>query len=739
MKLTTLKYKNLITNSPLKFSWITLAILFGCLFLTFLATYNTKKIIEKVANADFEFICNDLKIKIDTRLRAHAQLLRSGVALFDVADTVTREDWKKFNESEKISRNLPGIQGIGYSLIIPKNKLKQHIQSFRKNGFPDYNVYPDGDREIYTSIIYLEPFSERNLRAFGYDMFSDSIRRKAMEISRDSNYAVLSGKVLLVQETNEDIQSGTLMYVPVYRKGMQTNTLEERQAAIIGWVYSPYRMTDLLNGILGVWDLPDRNRIGLKIYDNDDISDEALLYDSQRDDKVLNKDKPNLYLKLPIVFNGKKWTLEFTGKNENISILHGVTFIVLISCIIISLLLSALSLALINVNLRARQINLLNSQLEKLNTDKDRFISILGHDLRSPFNSLLGLSEILKKDIRKFDIDEIEKIANGINISARNAYNLLDDLLLWARAQQDNVAFKPQNLSLTDVCNDVLKTLNPTADAKNIAINCSKADHQNVFADSDMLRTVLRNLVSNAIKFTNLGGTINISAAQNSENITIAVSDNGIGIAPDDLSKLFDISQVHSTTGTAKEKGTGLGLLICKEFVEKHQGKIWIESEEGKGSTFYFTIPYNVVSKQKILIENDVPAATEIHLKNLKVLIAEDDETSTMLISIMVKPFSKEILKVNTGSEAVDTCRNNLDIDLILMDMKMPGMGGLEATRQIRKFNKNVIIIAQTAFVMAGDKEKALEAGCNDYISKPINQKSLFEIIEKHFNKFAKL
>lgn len=235
-------------------------------------------------------------------------------------------------------------------------------------------------------------------------------------------------------------------------------------------------------------------------------------------------------------------------------------------------------------------------KLQRLNADKDRFIQILGHDLKSPFNSLLGLSEILVKDIRKFDIDEIEKFTNGINISARNAHNLLDDLLMWASSQQGSFPFKPQNLSLTEVCYNVLKTLSPNADAKSIVINYIK-NHLNVFADADMLKAVVRNLVSNAIKFTNNGGEINIDAEEIAGNITISVSDNGVGIPLENQAKLFDISEVLTTKGTAKETGTGLGLLICKEFVEKHGGKIWVESEVGKGSNFKFTLPYNAEPK----------------------------------------------------------------------------------------------------------------------------------------------
>jgi signal transduction histidine kinase len=590
MKLTNSKHQNLMRDFSLKNSWKAWTVLFIGLVLTFEATYFTEKNVEEIANQDFEFICNDLKIKIDTRLRQHAQLLRSGAALFAASDTVTQEEWRRFNESEKISKNLPGIQGVGYSLIIPKNQLPKHIQFFRKNGFSDYRVVPLGDREIYTSIIYLEPFSGRNLTAFGYDMFSEPIRRKAMEVSRDSNLAMLSGKVILVQETEEDRQVGALMYVPVYRNGMPTNNVEERRAAIKGWVYSPYRMDDLMNGILGNWDLPNKNRIHLRIYDTDNFSDEKLLYDSQRKEKLIYKGNPNLYLKLPIEFNGKKWTLLFTGHKENLSILHGEILIVLISGITISLLLFAFSVALINTRLRARQIQQLNKQLKKLNTDKDRFISILGHDLRSPFNAFLGLSELLTENIRKYDINEIEELVKNINESAQNTYNLLDDLLMWTSAESGKIPFEPQKLNFTVICKDIIKIFTPNAHAKNIAINLFAAEEINIFADIDLLKTVLRNLVSNAIKFTHKGGQIDIYAEINEIDITITVADNGIGIKSQDLTRLFDISQFHTTTGTEEEEGTGFGLLICKDFVEKNGGKIWAESMPGNGSKFKFTL-----------------------------------------------------------------------------------------------------------------------------------------------------
>jgi hypothetical protein len=179
-----------------------------------------------------------------------------------------------------------------------------------------------------------------------------------------------------------------------------------------------------------------------------------------------------------------------------------------------------------------------------------------------------------------------------------------------------------------------------------------------------------------------------------------------------------------------------LGLSIAKSYVEMLGGEIWVESEEGKGSIFYFTIPYNAVSEEKIEIVNAVSTEhKEVQLKNLKILIVEDDEISYSLLTRMLQKISKEVLHAITGVQAVEACRNNPDLDLVLMDIRMPKMDGNEATRQIRQFNTDVIIIAQTAYAFSGDKELAIEAGCNDYISKPINSTSLFELIRKHINK----
>jgi len=218
--------------------------------------------------------------------------------------------------------------------------------------------------------------------------------------------------------------------------------------------------------------------------------------------------------------------------------------------------------------------------------------------------------------------------------------------------------------------------------------------------------------------------------------ISAYVKDTGVGIPQKQHQMIFERFRQGSESHNRDYEGSGLGLSICKSYVEMLGGEIWVESEEGKGSTFYFTIPYNAVLEEKAEIKNAISAEhKEGQLKNLKILIVEDDEISYSLLTKMLQKISKEVLHAITGVEAVEACRNNPDLDLVLMDIRMHKMDGNEATRQIRQFNKDVIIIAQTAYAFSGDREKAIEAGCNDYITKPINMTLLFELIKRHYAK----
>ncbi len=237
------------------------------------------------------------------------------------------------------------------------------------------------------------------------------------------------------------------------------------------------------------------------------------------------------------------------------------------------------------------EIKQYEKELLRISADKDKFYSIIAQYLYNPFNLFQNFTKMMAEELDTLSIKEIQKMVVTMSKSATNLYSLLDNMLQWTRMNQGKITFNPQKLNFTKISRDAVSILKPHADAKNITITHFADDEITVFADIFMLKTILRNLVTNAIKFTNSDGQIHISAQQTPSNVTISVLDNGIGITPDYLTKLFNISEIHTTLGSAEEKGTTLGLLLCKEFVEKHGGKIWVESENSKGSEFKFTLP----------------------------------------------------------------------------------------------------------------------------------------------------
>lgn len=233
-------------------------------------------------------------------------------------------------------------------------------------------------------------------------------------------------------------------------------------------------------------------------------------------------------------------------------------------------------------------------ELREINAMKDKFMSIIAHDLRSPFNAILGFSDLLLKNLEQTDRPDQQIMVKGlttIDQAANQAYKLLENLLIWAQNQSGRIDFSPENLNLYQEIVQIVNTLEGAAAKKKIRITVSVRKEIGIFADRNMLDTIIRNLVSNSLKFSYPESTIKISASSSDKRVKISVADQGVGIGPEKLSSIFEIDKQTNTTGTDNENGTGLGLSLCKEFVIRHGGKIWAKSTFGKGSIFSFTIP----------------------------------------------------------------------------------------------------------------------------------------------------
>ncbi len=373
---------------------------------------------------------------------------------------------------------------------------------------------------------------------------------------------------------------------------------------------------------------------------------------------------------------------------------------------------------------------------------KSAFLANMSHEIRTPMNGILGFAGLLKEP--DLTTEEQQEYIEIIENSGARMLNIINDIISISKVESGQMEIAISETNINDQMKYIYTFFKPEVEGKGMKFIYKNGLTDNdavIKTDKEKVYAILTNLVKNAIKFTKSGsiefGYILISGIAEKE-LEFYVKDTGMGVPEDQQGFIFDRFRQGSESLSRNYEGAGLGLAISKAYVEMLGGRIWVESKLGKGSGFYFTLPCNRERKVPEICNNisllDVKS-TQIGSGNfgLKILIAEDDEGSAMLIAMAIKGFCKAIIKVRTGIEAVEACRHNPDIDLILMDIKMPEMDGFEATRQIRQFNKDVIIIAQTAYALTGDREKTLATGCNDYIAKPIQKDQFMVLIEKYF------
>lgn len=232
-----------------------------------------------------------------------------------------------------------------------------------------------------------------------------------------------------------------------------------------------------------------------------------------------------------------------------------------------------------------------NKIITAINSQKDKFFSIIAHDLRGPFNGFLGLTEIMAEDIDRLSSEEIKFAATNMRSSAKNLYNLLNNLLEWSRLEQNLIPFTPKEIYLHTIISESILPLNDNALNKEIKICVNLNEVKSIYADTYMFQAIIRNIVLNAIKFTSKNGTIWITATEEASNTIISIKDNGIGMSPNIVNDLFKLDVQNNRMGTDEEPSSGLGLILCKEFIDKHKGKIWVDSIEKKGSTFFISFP----------------------------------------------------------------------------------------------------------------------------------------------------
>lgn len=535
---------------------IDLIALGGSLFITFvvLGLFYSYILLQK--ENEFNIIAKDLAAAIEARLVNYEQALYSAQGLFLSSDEVTSDEWRTFIQNQKVEQRFPGIQVVGYSQKIGNfADLEKHVQEMRVL-YPNYTVHPDTKREEYHSVIYIEPVNARNLKAFGYDMFTESVRRSALEQTRDIGTVTISGKVTLVQEMNKDVQPGFLMFLPVYKNDYPHESVEEKRNSLQGFVYCAFRTYDLFSAMLPSFPQAETHGVRIKIYDSVK-SDENLLYDSKKE--ISNNDEPK---STQIEFGHRKWILEFS---------RTPTFSDFETLVMVAIPAIGVSMsAFVFLAIRSNQRNL--NRIMKLNEDllKSEKLSAVGqlasrlaHDIRNPLAVIKNTTEILTrdKDINekiKTHLERIDRAASKIN------YQVTDAL--------DFVRTKPPEIQQNSIRKILSGALDRLERPSGIMINLPKNDHI-IRCDAESIEVALGNLIANSIQELGKEGTINIRVLDQDKFITIEVEDSGRGIPEDILPKIFE------PLFTTKPGGTGLGLASVKSIIEQHHGSIYVKNK----------------------------------------------------------------------------------------------------------------------------------------------------------------
>ncbi len=375
------------------------------------------------------------------------------------------------------------------------------------------------------------------------------------------------------------------------------------------------------------------------------------------------------------------------------------------------------------------------SKAEESDRLKSAFLANMSHEIRTPMNGILGFASLLKEP--GLTGEEIQKYTDVIQISGDRMLNIIDNLIDISKIEAGQMKIYTTSCKVNEQMEYLKMLFLPEAEKKHLSIRIlpGLSDEESIIkTDSEKFYAILANLVKNAIKYTHQG-TVEMGYVKNDKMLEFYVKDTGIGIPAERQAAIFDRFVQADIEDRQAYEGAGLGLSIAKAFVNMLGGKIWVESVEGEGSTFYFTIPYNpVIDDKKLSAKQTEQDKQSDHKKEkqISILIAEDEPVSISYLAEVIKDISYKIYYADNGATALDLFKKNPDINIILMDMKMPVMDGFEATKKIREINKDVVIIAQTAYALKNDREKTLEAGCTDYIAKPVDKNELMRLIRKY-------
>ncbi len=675
------------------------------LLTTFLAAFYIDRVADSKDKLYFDRIVTRRIEAIDKRLDTYIAMLRAGAGMFSSQQYITRNEFHSFASHLELRSRYNGIQGIGFSERFSSDKKQEFIELMEEEGYENFTIYPDDERDVYHVIKYLEPFDDRNKKAIGFDMYSERTRRDAMQKAMETGQPTISGIVTLVQEITTNKQPGFLIYMPVYFGGTTPSTITERKELLYGYVYGPFRANDFFYSIFGHDTQSDAD---MYIYDGTKPYRNALLFTNADVDK--SPAKESVVRNFSIA--GRTWTLYFAQTRYFIySTERSLVPFLLAGGIFTSLALFGLShwqyvarvkaeklaeelsnsqvalqesetrlrrivdaniigvffadadgvitnankaflemVKLTKRDLRKREITIANitpheyhdqyreelrelhkkgfhtpyekeylrkdgsrvpvligktftegkkgqiiglvinlTERKKLERQKDDFISIASHELKTPVTSLKAYVQVLTRRFQKQGNIETAEQLKKMDLQLTKLTNLIKDLLDVTKIESGRLSMKFEQFDINSLTKETIEEMQRTTDKHRISVEGNA--RRKVFGDRERIGQVLMNLLSNAIKYSPDAKKIDVSVIQTDEETKVCVRDYGVGI-PKELQKhIFE--RFFRVSGNREDTfpGLGLGLYVSADIIKRHKGKIWVESEKDQGALFCFTIP----------------------------------------------------------------------------------------------------------------------------------------------------
>lgn len=602
------KFENNKIGKNVKFPYFVLVL---SLILTTGATFLFYQSAKTKDNTRFVSNVNRIRASLDNRLGLYIALLKSGRGFIESTEELNLEKFTNFIQSLEIEKNYNGVQGIGYTKTVKNTERDEFLAKMRAEGMTDYRVFPDSENPVYQPIVYLQPPSDRNQKAVGFDMASEENRWAAMQSARDTGTEQTTRRVVLVQENGEDRQFGFLIYLPVYKNSGTPATVEERRERITGYIYSPFRATNFLRDVKDNAGIDD---IVITIYDGEPDAEHFMAQTEGGTERNFSERIGGKYSALnEIEVAGRRWVVRYDSLPAFAaqSSINWTPLIFLVG-VIFSLLLfgmtywesstrTKLEETAENLSESERQIQgLLEKEqaarriAEAANATKDEFISVVSHELRTPLNAIAGWTRILKSNDLSNNTKDLalQKIEKNLRLQT----TLVEDLLNYSQLVSNKENLEKKEIDCAEIFENVFAEFVKIAEKKGVNfIKENQLNGEKVLGDAGKIKIVIINLLSNALKFTPPEGSIIARLSEQDETVEIKIEDSGRGINSEFLPHIFDRFSQYDSSTTRKFGGLGLGLAVSKHIVNLHNGTIEAKSEgEGKGSTFSVRLPlYN--------------------------------------------------------------------------------------------------------------------------------------------------